>query len=88
MLNYSRQYPMRGDAMSTNFAMLFRSYDQAFTDAARAAGEEARAKAGAAGLSVTYEQDGQLVEVAADGTETIVKALDPVRTPEPKPAAA
>ena len=41
-------------------------------EAARAASREAVAQAFAAGLSITVENDGKIVKIAPDGSETVL----------------
>ena len=51
-------------------------FEKKLAASAAAASREAIAKAFAAGLSVTIQRGNRIVEVAPDGTETLLETLD------------
>lgn len=63
--------------MSGNYKIVTELEGEAkmLAEAAREASREAVAKAFAAGLSITVAKDGNLVRIAPDGTETVLRRL-------------
>ena len=73
--------------MSKNARFLL-AHSPAIVAAGERAAAEAVRQAKAHGLNIHYIEDGYLIEEAPDGKRTVLKAIDPVATPDSATAAA